>query len=171
MTCKKSLVMASLALALLLPASSGDAASSHVIKALEAMQKDQWKEARKLSVDSKDPVARKLYLWMFIKKDKGNVSFSTLAQFIKANPAWPNMESFRAKAEKSMPDDLGAVEVLSWFENNPPVTARGVDHYIEALLISGQRAKAKTVLDEWWAEKLVTREDQKNIYYKYGKLI
>ncbi len=135
------------------------------------MKQDQWTLARKLARDSKDSLEAKLYQWMYFRQDEGNLNFSALSHFVKNNPDWPEMGNLREKAERNMPDNLGADEVTSWFDQFPPLTAPGVDHYLEALLIKGRKDEAKKILAEWWATKLSTRDEQRAIYIKYGRLL
>ncbi len=156
----------------LLPLQAGQGAENgNVVRALQAMHKDQWTLARKLITDSQDDVGAKLYLWMFYREAEGDIEFAKLSRFIKDNPAWPGMKDLREKAEKNMPRDLGAQNALSWFALYPPQTARGLDIYTDALLISGKNAEAKKIVGDWWVSKLATRDEQKTIYSKYGALI
>lgn len=122
-------------------------------------------------MESKDPVARKLYLWMYLNGNKGELDYDSLTRFIRENEAWPDTEIFLKKAEEAMPANTGTDEILAWFAAHPPLTARGLDRYLDALLIRNEKTKAKDILEEWWISKLATREEQKLIYYKYGRLI
>jgi len=169
-TCKKSLLFGLLAL-LTLSGAEGSAANPTLVRALQAMQQEQWSYARKLVHESKDPLAHKLYTWMYFRTEDAEADFTLLAQFIRNNPDWPRMDALREKAEKGMPARLSNGEVTTWFIDYPPLTAGGLARYLHALINTGKQAEAKKILSEWWAEKLTTRDDQKTIYYKYGSLI
>jgi soluble lytic murein transglycosylase len=149
-------------------AHANDAALVNAVKVMDA---ERWSAARDAVYAARDPLAKKLYLWMYLKKEKGAVGFSKLARFVQDNPQWPGINMFREQAERDMPEDLPRTEVLAWFDAYPPLTARGLDLYLDALLIAGRKAEAKKILDVWWAERLSTRDEQKDIYYKYGRMI
>jgi soluble lytic murein transglycosylase len=155
----------------LAPVASVIASESSVVRALQAMKKDQWTVARGLIAESHDETGAKLYKWMYYRKVKGDVEFSGLAKFVKDNPEWPGMNKLREKAEEVMPSDLGSAEIVSWFSAYPPRTARGLDLYLAALLIAGKKDTAKSVVTEWWASKLTTKDEQRTIYKRYGGLI
>lgn len=138
---------------------------------MQSIKNNRWEQARSLIGDSGDMLGAKLYYWMYFRHEDGAINFSKLAQFIRANPDWPGVQALREKAEKNMPDDLGADEIASWFALYEPETAAGLNRYIEALLIKGDDVRAKKTLSVWWAEKLATRDEQKAIYIKYGSLI
>jgi soluble lytic murein transglycosylase len=142
-----------------------------IVRALQAMDQKQWGYAKGLVQKSRDPLAAKLYTWMYFQEESAQSDFTLLAQFIRGNPDWPGMNKLREKAERGMPSRLSNAEVTAWFADYPPLTANGLDRYLSALIGMGRQAEAKKVLSEWWASKLTTREDQKNIYLKYGALI
>lgn len=142
-----------------------------IVQALQAMQQEKWSFAKKQVEDSKDPLAYKLYTWMYFRTEDAESNFTTLAQFVRNNPDWPGMDALREKAEKGMPLRLSHAAVSAWFADYPPLTADGLDRYLQALIATGKQAEAKKVAGEWWASKLTTRDDQKRIYLKYGQLI
>ncbi len=160
-----------MAVFLLSGSSVSKADDAGLVRALQAMQQKQWSLARKLVQQTKDPLAHKLYTWMYFREEDAEADYTRLAQFIRNNPDWPRMDALREKAEKGMPARLSSAEVNAWFADYPPLTAGGLDRYLGALVGTGKNAEAKKVITEWWASKLTTREDQKLIYYKYGGLI
>lgn len=168
---KKSLVLGLLAVFTLSGPMAAQADNATIIRALQAMDQKQWSLARKLVQQSKDPLAHKLYTWMYFREEDAESNYTQLAQFIRGNPDWPRMDALREKAERDMPARLSNAEVNAWFEDYPPLTASGLDRYLGALTGTGQQAKAKKFITEWWASKLTTRDDQKRIYYKYGGLL
>jgi soluble lytic murein transglycosylase len=169
-SCKKSLI-AVLALFALLAAPPVQADNPQIVRALQAMQQKQWSLARKLVHETRDPLAHKLYTWMYFREENAESDFTLLAQFIRGHADWPGMDKLREKAERGMPSRLSNAEVNAWFADYPPLTASGLDRYLGALIGTGRKAEAKKVITEWWAEKLTTRDDQKRIYMKYGGLL
>lgn len=170
--CKAGLGLALIVVFVLMCGAARAASDRMLADAVHAMQDGKWSYARKLVTGAGDPLGQKLYLWMYFREeDNAQADFSALAHFIKHNPDWPGQDRMREGAEKNMPEDLGAGEILSWFDQYPPLTAKGLDRYLEALLISGRKDKAQQEAGAWWASKLSTRDEQKMIYYKYGALI
>ena len=170
-SCKKSIAALVLVVSLLIGPAAPQAESAGVIRALQAMNQKKWVPARELVKQSRDPLAYKLYTWMYFREEEAESDFTLLAQFIRGNPDWPLMSALREKAEKGMPSNLTNGEITAWFADYPPLTAAGLDRYLGALVDTGKKAEAKKVIAGWWASKLTTREDQKLIYYKYGELL
>jgi soluble lytic murein transglycosylase len=144
---------------------------SQTIKALQAMNQDQWTVARAIIAQTKDPLASKLYYWMLFTREKTAGQFTHLAQFIRLNPDWPGIKGMRTLAEKEMPEGLSAAEVAAWFKDYPPETGRGMDRYAQALISLGKTKEAQTILAEWWSKTLLPREEQRDIYRRYGHLL
>ncbi len=147
------------------------ASDAQIVLALRAMNKDKWSEARPLVTQAKDPLATKLYRWMYFTKQDAPDDFDAMAQFVLNNPDWPGIAGIQAKAERAMPYKVSASEVTGWFDEFPPQTATGLDRYMDALIVSGRSADARKYLSEWWAKMLMTRDEQKHIYKKYSAYI
>lgn len=126
---------------------------------------------RDVLASTKDPLASKLYYWMMFTRERKGYEYVHLAQFIRHNPEWPGIKGMRALAENSMPSNLTPTEVAAWFTDYPPLTARGTDRYLQALFEQGRKDIAKKFLADWWADTLMTREEQKALYAKYGLFI
>ena len=147
------------------------AARQQTIRALQALNQDQWTLGRDLLARTKDPLASKLYYWMLFTREKSNYEYVHLAQFIRRNPDWPGIKGMRKLAEEKMPDSLTPAEVVTWYNDYPPQTARGTDRYVQALFEQGKKTEAKAFLSDWWAETQIGREEQKDIYRKYALFI
>ena len=170
---KIGLIVASFILILMINTAQAAKAGADplLVQAIKAMNQDRWSAARQLIIQSGDPLGRKIYLWMFLQRDKGDVDYAALTQFMNNNPDWPGLKPFREQAENAMPNNLSAKGVKEWFDEYPPLTAKGLDRYLSALILSGQKAQAKEILSDWWASRLSTKDEQKAIYYKYGGMI
>ena len=144
---------------------------NQTIKALQAIDQGRWDLGRDIIAKTKDPLASKLYYWLVFKRKNEDQRFVRLTQFIRNNPEWPSTRDLRLKAEDAIPEGLSAASVAAWFADYPPLTERGMDNYLKALMAQGNVAKAKAVLSDWWARVPLKRQSQKNIYLKYGKLL
>ena len=135
--------------------------------ALKAMSAKDWVQARALTMKSRDPVLAKLYQWMLYQSNETGLPFEAVAGFIKANPHWPDIADMQATAERNLPDNYPAQNVIQWFSNYPPVTARGLDLYVTALHSAGQQDKARKTLNENWSKIRMKTEDQATLLSKY----
>lgn len=144
---------------------------SQTVQALKAIDRGQWDKGRDIVAGTRDPLASKLYYWLLFTRKGDQQNYTHLAQFIRSNPHWPGISGLKSRAEKSMPRDLTPQEVIAWFDDYEPASAQGMDRYVEALIYGGKTAQAKKTLSDWWAKTTLPREDQRQIYKKYGNLI
>lgn len=145
------------------------------VEAIQAMEKERWAEAQKKIAQSKDPLASKLYHWRQFQRagrDQWDAGFFVrLSHFIRQNPDWPGIGALRRQAEQSMPKDLPVADVLGWFADYPPRTPEGMSRYLDALIARGRGDEARKVLADWWAEILVSRDLQREIFQKFGQYL
>lgn len=147
------------------------AQSSSVLAGLQHAEKKNWSSAH-ASLSQSGSLAQKLFLWyQFRKNEEKDISYYDLVRFIRDNPDWPLIESFRGKAERLMEGRSDTQGVLAWFADYPPVTANGFELYMDALLTTGRTPQAQKQIFDWWAEKDLTRSQQKKFYEKYGRYI
>jgi len=145
---------------------------STIRQALQAVKKNQWQTGERLIAASKDPLARDLYYWFYYRDSSNkNVSYAKLARFARARADWPKMGTVRARVEKTMPDTIKATDAVAWFNDYEPRSARGFFIYANALVGTGQNQKAKALITKWWAEKPLSRNEQKKLYATYHRYI
>ncbi len=147
-------------------------AQKFTIAALKDIENDKWEDARKKIAQSKDPLASKIYHWLLLtsteKKDWTNQLFIKLSNFIRKNPEWPGINKMKVRAEGVMPEDLSNAEVLGWYDDFLPTTTYGMGRYMDALIIEGKKTKAQEFLANWWSDASVSRDQQRDIFKKYG---
>ncbi|MFP4313938.1 MAG: lytic transglycosylase domain-containing protein [Alphaproteobacteria bacterium] len=141
------------------------------LMALQLIDKNVWDQARHKIAQTKDPLAAKLFYWLLYSRDIGPGHFLPLTRFIRQNPEWPGLRDLRLKAERNMPQDLPSRDVIAWFDDYAPLTPQGVDRYLSAILETGNKAKAREYLADWWANTPLAREDQKILFRKYNRYI
>lgn len=144
------------------------AAKVQTVRALQSINQGQWSVGKKAIGQTRDPLASKLYYWLLFSSKDSASNYTRLTQFIRNNPEWPGMSALRRKAEDDMPANLSAREVNAWFADYPPRTGYGIDRYMQALLATGQKTKAKEFLGKWWANNTLSREQQRSLYRKYS---
>ncbi len=150
-------------------------AQSLSVEALNHIAENDWDNATQKIAQSKDPLASKLYYWMMFShvdaKDVDPKLFLKLVDFIRKNPDWPRMKKITSVVETIMPNDLPSEEVKIWFEEFEPQTSEGMGRYMDALVALKQDDLARQTLMEWWASTLVSRDQQRQIFSKYGQFL
>ncbi len=118
-----------------------------------------------------DTLNQKIATWERLTKQKDVKNYGELAQFIRKNPDWPKLSSLKTKAEKAMPEGASSAQVIAWFDDYAPKTAKGLDQYIAALMMSGRKNDAQNLIRKWWGEIKLSRDEQRELYRKYGQMI
>jgi len=118
-----------------------------------------------------DQLVAKIKTWERLTRSGSVENYAELAQFIRQNPDWPKIWMLKRKAEKAMPVNASPAQIIAWFDDYPPETAKGLDQYAGALIIQGRKAEAQTMIRKWWGDINLSRDEQRAIYRKYGSLI
>jgi soluble lytic murein transglycosylase len=145
---------------LLLAAATGPAAAAALTAedkrltriAFDAIAKERWTDAFYAISRVRDPVARKIVLWLDLMRGGPTHPFADYQGFLEANPGWPGLTTIRAQAERAMPDGLDNAAVLRWFGNRDPVTITGVMELALALDKAGTPSRAAEVLRRGWVQ-------------------
>jgi soluble lytic murein transglycosylase len=119
-----------------------------------------------------DPVARKLAEWIILRSDNTNPSFARYAAFVNANPSWPHAALFRRRAENALwNDNLSDAEVLAFFTNHKPRTAKGRYMLARALLAKGDRAGAAALVRYAWRHDELSGDAESKVLEMFGSLL
>jgi soluble lytic murein transglycosylase len=124
-----------------------------VKRVIELASKGKDTEINAAMSSIKDPVARKLAEWAYLRSYNTNPSFARFADFISQNPAWPHVPLFRRRAENALWDDRvddGTVRIF--FKDSEPTTAKGRLTYARVLLAAGERDHAAAMARKAWRE-------------------
>ena len=129
-----------------------------VKRVIEAARKGRLADADTIENGISDPVARKLAEWIILRSDNTNPSFARYAAFVSANPSWPHAALFRRRAENALwNDNLSDAEVLAFFADHKPRTAKGRYMLARALLAKGDRDGAAALVRYAWRHEDCTR--------------
>ena len=155
-----------------MPAYANDQAT---IRALQSIEQGRWSVAQSMiaqisNVQDKQ-LAAKLFYWLQWTRKDDVENYTRLAQFIRRNPNWPKTATLISKAERSMPANLSNAQIIGWFKDYEPQTAAGLDRYMDALTGTGRVTQAQNLIRKWWAEMSFSRDEQRALYQKYGRLI
>jgi len=164
-----------IALGLMLPYTSSARAELSLTKTAQAIFKqfDNKNWSAGLSQGTKiknDVILAKLIAWWYLVETDHKTSFKTLKNFISNNPDWPLIYKLREKAEKNLPSDLPAADVIAWFKLFKPRTIDGLTRYLDALIYKKNISEAKKILAEKWPSITLSRAETKKLARKYKKL-
>lgn len=140
-------------------------------QALQAVKRQDWKNAQALIARTKDPLAAKIYDWLYYTRTAGPVQFNKLAAFIRKNPSWPMQGKMRLAAEKNMPAGLPDADVIAWYDSYAPLTPDGMERYLRALLKSGDKEKAAEKFRAWWKTAQLEPAQQSAFASRYASLL
>ncbi len=160
-----------------IPASAADSAGLSAKdlnlykQAFAAVDKDRWKEARRLAARAKDPLLGKVVIWLDLTRPGPGRDFKEMAAFLKANPDWPLRYTLTQQAERAMPDYLKPQDILQWFGEREPNTAEGAMKLAGALMATRQEQRAERVVQTAWVERDFDREDEQIFLQRFGHLL
>ena len=101
-------------------------------KALEAMRSGYWYEAKQFA-EADGKVARDIILWHEFRSGRG--SPKELREFLQRNQDWPGLPYLKEKGEQVF-FESSRNEILSWFDENPPISPSAATIYADALFRS-----------------------------------
>lgn len=171
-TLYKIFVIAAFGLAIVLTAPSSAIAAPQtkqesIEKAFDAAKKNAWIEASNFASQANDPLTTKIIEWLRYQRADANVSFSTIANFIEANPNWPRMSRLRRSAEAAIKTSDDAATINAWFEKFPPLSGAGGLAHLDALVAVGELSKVRQLVSPYWQTLNFNREDDKQFHRKY----
>jgi soluble lytic murein transglycosylase len=141
-------------------------------KTFEAIEKNSWQTALKLSKKSNDEVLYKLVNYLYLKKTSNNATFYDYARFIENNPEFPRINRLRYLAEhkinlKTNPPS----NVLKWFGEKEPLSDFGKIKLGEIFLLEGKIEESSRLIKEGWEKARLSKSDLKYLRKKYKNII
>ena len=124
------------------------AALASLRAAYVAQAKGKWDEALDLAKPA-GQVAVDLIQWDRLRAGRGQ--FSEATAFLKRRPDWPGLPYLRQRSEATIEPDAAPQDVIAFFSNHPPKTAKGALRLAQALNKTGQKASAITAAQWGWS--------------------
>ncbi|HEU4826768.1 MAG TPA: transglycosylase SLT domain-containing protein [Dongiaceae bacterium] len=140
-------------------------------KAFAAVDKDRWKEARRLAETAKDPLPAKVIQWLDLTRPGPGRDFKEMSDFLKANPDWPLRYTLTQQAERAMPEYLQPQDVLKWFGERDPATVEGAIKLSGALIATRQEERAEHVVQSAWINLDFDKDDEQVFLLRFGHLL
>jgi peptidoglycan lytic transglycosylase len=153
----------------------GSGLSSHDIivykQAFAALEKDRWKDARRLAETGKDPLPAKIIQWLDLTRPGPGRDFKEMSDFLKANPDWPLRYTLTQQAERAIPEYLEPQAILQWFGERGPLTVEGAIKLAGALSATRQEKRAEQVAWAAWIERDFNKDDEAVFLQRFGHLL
>jgi soluble lytic murein transglycosylase len=147
--------------------SSGAQASNE--ETIRLIMNKNWAAARENVMRSGNPVLYKFYEWSLYRENLKNLPYERIVSFINQNPLWPDKDEMMATAERNMPNNLAAADILSWFDAHPPVTGEGIERLFHSSLTLGK--PVTLTINSSWPTASMDVKTQYDIMSQYGNLI
>ncbi|MBV9530034.1 MAG: lytic transglycosylase domain-containing protein [Bradyrhizobium sp.] len=129
-------------------------------------------EATQVEASIADPVAKKLAEWIILHSDDNGANVERYRAFIETNPSWPSQGLLRRRLEARLWDDKREDRVvLSLFENESPVSAKGRFALAKAMLARGDRQNAERLVREAWRNDSIDEETERVALDSFGALL
>lgn len=130
------------------------------------------------------PLSQDFVRWMSLRDYPTRHTLADYARFIDAHPQWPRLSELRRRAEQRLSTAQNNVQLLQWFEKNPPLTASAHIVFLKTL----QEQKSTTHLKsqtqhvwrtvfmplaerQWVLKNLGTYLDTQDFYVRYRMAI
>ncbi|MBO43892.1 MAG: lytic murein transglycosylase [Rhodospirillaceae bacterium] len=140
-------------------------------KAFKLAHRLRFDKALKRAETAENPLPAKIIRWMYLKTRKSNATFDTIKEFLVKNPDWPHRRSLRRRAEEVMPKDWTTKAILQWYEQNPPMTAKGAAQHAKAMIASGDTEAGYKVIRNAWVNRNFSYKSARVFRRKHRKVI
>lgn len=153
------------------PAPRGDVAA--LKSALDTVSSGDVAAARKIAKKlSEHSLDRRLVEWSIGLRGGDEVTSREIAATAGKLDGWPSLSALRANSEKALlRDKLDARIVIGAFGGTTPTTAEGAIALARAMVATGNRKAAGTMLATFWRTTKLDGEDEVAIIREFGKLI
>ncbi|BCW89061.1 hypothetical protein sos41_22160 [Alphaproteobacteria bacterium SO-S41] len=116
--------------------------------AIDAGERKSWSDLFSLAQRAKDPTVAAIVRWRYLVERESGASFADIANFINAHPNWPSSNALQRNAERTMPSNLPAADVIAFYKNREPLTGEGM-----LLLGVAELATGNTVEGPIWIRR------------------
>ena len=140
-------------------------------QAIQMAESGRWPEARRLAATGGDAVFDKLLKWMDYRRDDTDASFTEITGFLRANPTWPHRNTLRIRAERALPDTMGATALADWFQEFPPITQDAKLRQMASLKSAGRTEELTRQVRATWRRTVLSRASEQSFIADYGPLL
>ncbi len=138
-------------------------------QALRAAKARQWVQVDLLRGRIKDPAARDVILWHWLRGQQGR--FSQCLDFLERNGDWPGIDLLRQRCEYTIPRGAAARDVLAFFGDNLPRTGAGSLRLARAHYDEGRDTEGDAELRRGWLTHILSPTEHAAFVNRNGKTI
>ena len=120
-----------------------------------------------LKAGPEDDAIRSLVTWQRLRFGDG--VFEDYLAFEAAHGDWPGQDTLRAAGEALIPAGFDPAAVVDWFLGTAPLTGAGTVRFAQALIATGQPARARDVVRKAWIDLPLTDGDQSAVLAAFGR--
>ncbi|PPR42609.1 MAG: Soluble lytic murein transglycosylase [Alphaproteobacteria bacterium MarineAlpha8_Bin1] len=135
----------------------------------DQIKKQNWSMALALSQDYRKESLTSYVNWLNASRPGTNLNFQDLSSFYKKNSHWPKKKSILKNIESAISKNDSKSKVLEWFENNPPITAKGAIDHLEFLIKAGKVINKNQMVKEIWINRDLTYNQQRYFIKNYSR--
>lgn len=175
MILRRLLAAFALSAALLAPSTAATSISANdqaiLASAIKAGEQKNWADLFSLAQRASDPTVAAIVRWRYLIDRSSGASFADISSFMDAHPNWPNAETTQRNAERAMPVDMPAAQVIAFFKNRKPVSGEGMLNYGAALLATGDTAEGPIWIRRGYVAGTFTEGREAAIRQQYGQYL
>ncbi len=139
--------------------------------ALQHARRGNWSAAKSAMRQIKDEEAAKIVTWIYLLDKDSGARFDEIVRFTDQNPSWPRQLRLLMAAEKAIPKDMSASQVITWFAGREPVTGEGKFRLGTAHLEAGNKNFGENWIIKGWIEHDFRSSLRSEILRKHGDLL
>ncbi len=139
--------------------------------ALQHTRRGNWSAAKSTARQIKDEDASKIVTWIYLLDKDSGARFDEIVRFMDQNPTWPRQRRLLEAAEKAIPKDMSASQVITWFAGREPLTGEGKYRLGTAHLEAGNKNYGESWIIKAWVEHDFRSSKRAEILRSYGDLL
>lgn len=139
--------------------------------ALQHTRRGQWGAAKSAARQIKDKDAAKIVTWIYLLDKNSGARFDEIVRFTDGNPDWPRQLRLLEAAERAIPKDMSATQVITWFAGREPLTGDGMYRLGTAHLEAGNRTFGENWIVKAWIEHDFRSSVRAEIRRNHGDLL
>jgi len=157
---------------ILLPlfAAAGQACAVDASNPMPAVRTNQWAEAQAEAAAYADPVAEKLVLFYRLL-DPGAAGPAEIADFLRANPDWPDQSLLRRRWQEAIANDPDDQEVMQQCAAAHPTEAATLERCARALAAAGDKDAAASDARRAWVTGIAGEADEAAFLRQWGSVL
>jgi len=138
-----------------------------VLLALAPPSSAQYSAQNAYAYATNQSVGSALESWRALRQSS-NYRFADYANFLIANPGWPDETRMRSWAEKAMQPGENSATVLAFYAGDKPRTGNGWARLADAYASSGRMTEALDAARHAWRSADLAATDEQSIWNRYG---